>query len=479
MLHLLLIFSSLLHLSNGQGLLRASSSGGGGSAESSRMLQNEEFCASGFVMDKFCIERGKLFDNPFVESLSTRGPSSHSIHCLVDVGVCIRSGYEMLREPTSNGGKYEREIEFDDAGNAMVLAEARRVGSSCSTCTGEGNQRSGFFATAVGVISNSGGNNPPRLITRKLVSGEVDCDTLRQDQSPSSSTSATLPPRSSAPVSPAPVSPAPVSPDGDGGGGGDGDGGDGDGGDGDGGGNDGGDGGDGDGGGDDSGAFQICFSGENTVEVLGRGSVRMDTVTIGDSVRVRGGKFAKVYSFGHYEKNIRSNYLQIGNAGSKTPLELSADHMVFVVNNNDETKSVPASNVKVGDTLATLTGGSSKVVFIKHVQRNGAYAPFTTSGDIVVSGVVASNYVSLLDQMPKMMQWIAHTFKAPHRVLCSINFTICENETYINGLSSWIYVPYHAIQFFKRARQNMLSPIVPCLAAGLFLIFGKQKTKVL
>merc|ERR1711933_709754 len=108
--------------------------------------------------------------------------------------------------------------------------------------------------------------------------------------------------------------------DGDGGygEGGDGDGGDGDGGDGDGGNGDGGngeggdgnggdgDGGDGNGGCDDDGigpGFDLCFSGKNTVEVMGQGMVPMDTLKIGDSVRVMGGSFAKVYSFGHYNNS--------------------------------------------------------------------------------------------------------------------------------------------------------------------------------
>merc|ERR1711862_223455 len=95
----------------------------------------------------------------------------------------------------------------------------------------------------------------------------------------------------------------------------------------------------------------------------------------------------------------------------------------------DVTKSVPASSVKVGDVLAMNNDTTAKVSKIGSVERKGAYAPFTYSGDIVVSGVVASNYVAMMPEeetgLPVSMQWIAHTFKAPHRFVCSaIDFSI-------------------------------------------------------
>jgi len=207
-----LILFLFLGLSDGQ-LLRANSGrdGKNDSKENARLMQESEFCASGYIMDKFCIQRGSLLDNSRIGSLSSEGPEAHSIHCLVDIGVCRNSGYEMLSAPTSDEGSFGRAFEFDDAGNAMVLAEARRVGEKgyCTSCTnGEGDQVRGFFATAIGVLDNSNGDLP-RLMTHKLVSGEVDCETLRENQS---SSSATLSPNSPAPVSSAPVSLAPVSP---------------------------------------------------------------------------------------------------------------------------------------------------------------------------------------------------------------------------------------------------------------------------
>merc|ERR1711937_1070061 len=152
-------------------------------------------------------------------------------------------------------------------------------------------------------------------------------------------------------------------------GGGDGEGGDGNGGDGEGGDDD----------GDGPGFPDLCFSGKNTVEVMGQGMVPMDTLKIGDSVRVMGGSFAKVYSFGHYNNSQKSNYLQIQTTEGNT-LEITPKHMVFI-HSEGSTKSVPAASIKIGDILATNEDTTAKVSKIGSVQRKGAYAPFTTSGD--------------------------------------------------------------------------------------------------
>jgi len=227
----------------------------------------------------------------------------------------------------------------------------------------------------------------------------------------------------------------------------------------------------------------LCFSGRNTVELMGRGLVRMDTLSIGDYVRVQGGKFSKVYSFGHYNTNKPAEYLQLffssddairKKKGSSTPLEMSEDHMVFVVTLRDDgdkkstTTVVPASELKVGDTLllgvtdadTTTTTTATVYKIVRNVKRNGAYAPFTVSGDIVVSGVLASNYVSMMmdDTVPMMMQHdLAHAFTFPHRFLCSLDFTtICENEAYTNnGLSNWIHHPYYLVRWMIRHQNSI------------------------
>ena len=47
----------------------------------------EAVCFEGYVMDRFCINRGTLLDASSVKTLLN--PEKHSAHCLVDVGVCL------------------------------------------------------------------------------------------------------------------------------------------------------------------------------------------------------------------------------------------------------------------------------------------------------------------------------------------------------------------------------------------------------
>jgi len=246
----------------------------------------------------------------------------------------------------------------------------------------------------------------------------------------------------------------------------------------------------------------LCFSGDNKVEVMGRkGLVRMDSIKIGDSVRVRDGTFSKVYSFGHYNRDIAAKYLQIyyhrnnddNTKSSSLPLEISEDHMVFIATTTKPTKqhdttssistatTTPAAMLKVGDKLVITAAADDDATTTtatiykinKNVSRKGAYAPFTYSGDIVVSGVAASNYVSMgIQKVPfGLIHWIAHTFKSPHRLVCShLNFAICENETYTDGLSNWIYDSYYFASWMIRHSQMIIFSIIIITLSLLLLL---------
>jgi len=221
----------------------------------------------------------------------------------------------------------------------------------------------------------------------------------------------------------------------------------------------------------------LCFSGVNTVDVLGRGLVTLDELAIGDEVLVEGGDYSKVYSFGHYDSNSLAEFLQIRTA-TKENLELSSDHMVFKETHSGKI-AVPASEVKVGDYLVGSKNNQLKVDEIRTVQRRGAYAPFTTTGDIVVSGVVASNYVSLTNgkettttsMIENHMQWIAHTVNAPHRLVCALSFAACENETYNSeGVSNWIALPLRVAQWFTDLNSGMQMMVVAFTLPSLVFV---------
>jgi hypothetical protein len=171
-----------------------------------------------------------------------------------------------------------------------------------------------------------------------------------------------------------------------------------------------------------------CFSALNTVTVQGKGPVSMDSLQIGDYVLAgKDGEYSRVYSFAHLDREMESEFVQLHTEGAKAPLELTYNHMVFVDN-----KAVPAEAVKVGDVL-----GDKKVVDITTVKRVGVFAPVTSSGDIVVSDIRASCYVAIMDHVVLSQHHLIHMFFSFQRAACSINFSLCENETYSNGFSNW------------------------------------------
>lgn len=177
-----------------------------------------------------------------------------------------------------------------------------------------------------------------------------------------------------------------------------------------------------------------CFSGTNTVQVKGRGLVSMDSLTIGDSVLSGDGSYTQIYSFLHVHRTAELEYLAMSLAGESAPLEVSPMHYLF-----QNGRVVAAHTVQVGDFLDAVGEGISKkqVVSIETVKRRGLYAPATKSGDLIVNGVRASNYVQLADASMLNPHEIAHAYMAPRRWWCS--FLSCEDESYTeDGYSAYL-----------------------------------------
>ena len=124
-------------------------------------------CREGIIMDRFCIDRGTLLDNSRVETLV--GPEQHSMHCLLDVSLCVNSGFTVLGDPEVAGGKYTVAAQFDDDGNDLVFDFAAKRGrsSSCNDCTGElGDFTRGFRAAVVGIVEDVGNPSSPLPLAR-------------------------------------------------------------------------------------------------------------------------------------------------------------------------------------------------------------------------------------------------------------------------------------------------------------------------
>jgi len=223
-----------------------------------------------------------------------------------------------------------------------------------------------------------------------------------------------------------------------------------------------------------------CFSGRSTVQVQdARGSVTMEELRVGDFVRVAGGSFSRVYSFGHYQPNVVAEYLQIQTAPGAViqknfqPIEISSEHLLYVFNMTTKGYDLlPAGHVKIGDHLFVSEQhvlAPSRVTAINKVHRRGAYSPLTATGNILVGGgggVLASNYVSrswLKDRVSgQMLHMLQHGAALPYRLYCTA--IGCENETYdeATGFSPWVL-------FWFNVEQWQLS-LHPALQA-LFLMF--------
>jgi len=213
-----------------------------------------------------------------------------------------------------------------------------------------------------------------------------------------------------------------------------------------------GDGGDGDGGDTGGTTGGTCFSRFNDVEVQGKGMTAMDAIKVGDYVRTGNDSFSRVFSLAHLDHEIEADFLQIYADGLEKPLEITGMHMLF-----SSGKTVRADEVSVGDML-----GESKVSEIKSIKRNGVYAPVTQSGDIVVSGIQASSYAAFLDSVSLNQHVMSHFFFAPHRMMCSFDFKMCENEGHTNGYTNFAY---WAIQMMEKANE-FIAPIQCFLAVS-------------
>ncbi len=74
----------------------------------------DEVCVQGFIMDRYCIDLGVLFENRAIATLGATGPLSHSVHCLIDVPHCLASSFEVLNVLEDENGsetRYGRECK--------------------------------------------------------------------------------------------------------------------------------------------------------------------------------------------------------------------------------------------------------------------------------------------------------------------------------------------------------------------------------
>lgn len=121
------------------------------------LKNGDTICVEGFVMDKLCVDRGTLLDNPSVKTLEE--PDKHSVHCLVDVGACRNSQYLILTDPPTEEADYTVGYAVTDATKSDLIDMARKVGM-CDTCTGDGSLHVGFRIGAQGIVQDDSVDPP-------------------------------------------------------------------------------------------------------------------------------------------------------------------------------------------------------------------------------------------------------------------------------------------------------------------------------
>uniref|UniRef100_A0A7S1CV28 subtilisin n=1 Tax=Cyclophora tenuis TaxID=216820 RepID=A0A7S1CV28_CYCTE len=207
-----------------------------------------------------------------------------------------------------------------------------------------------------------------------------------------------------------------------------------------------------------------CFSSSTLVHEQQQGPISIDKVQIGDRILTSKNTYETVYSLGHRHTSVAATFQQIFTSDSTDPLELTPEHMVYLVDG----RAVPASSVKVGDRIQflaitdinTTVDASVMVTKISSIIRRGVFAPFTASGTIVVNdGIVASTFLAFDtassnlviggSALPISYQWLSWAFEAPHRLVCRHYWEYCQSETYeaATGISNWAYLPLIAAQF--------------------------------
>lgn len=148
----------------------------------------------------------------------------------------------------------------------------------------------------------------------------------------------------------------------------------------------------------------LCFPALATVDVRGRGAVRMDALSVGDEVHIGGGAYSPVFMFTHAIKT-ESEFVRLGLHSGRS-LTLTSGHYVYVSG-----VLRAARTARIGDFVELGDGTKATITDISLVRDVGLYNPQTLHGDIVVDGIRASTYTEAVALS------VAHAMLAPIRGL--------------------------------------------------------------
>jgi len=220
-----------------------------------------------------------------------------------------------------------------------------------------------------------------------------------------------------------------------------------------------------------------CFSGSDTVQVKGHGTVAMKDLRVGDNVLTdfAANKYEPIYSFGHFHETAKADFVKL-KSSSKESLTLTPNHLVYANGN-----TVRADQVKKDDRLSSGTVSETSIV-----SKQGLFMPLTPSGKILVNNLQASTYVSMGDyapiqQHPLLKFWLTedflvHLWLSPLRMYClgvTSNYCPSHPESIRNvdgdaGIMSYLRLGKDIAEF--ALRQNTLIQIV--MGVPIFATLG-------
>ena len=133
--------------------------------------EDKVVCFNGFIMDEFCIERGRLLDT---NDVTLENPDRHTVHCLIDVSQCRNSGYWILEDPSDGSNIWNPLVKLDhENGRQMMVDFGKQVGA-CDICDGGygSGQSRGLRATIFGTLCD----DKETFVVTKIQEGNIGCD---------------------------------------------------------------------------------------------------------------------------------------------------------------------------------------------------------------------------------------------------------------------------------------------------------------
>jgi hypothetical protein len=152
-------------------------------------------------------------------------------------------------------------------------------------------------------------------------------------------------------------------------------------------------------------SYDGCFAGWVIVEESKRGFIPLSELNLGDWVRSSDGSWVQMLAWMHLEPNTTVEFIEIFYSGKK--LALTAEHFIHKLIDG-EIHIVPARDVNVGDYLIGDTGNPVLVESLSTEFYQGMYAPLTSSGELLVEGVLASCFVEV--PLPAPFYKNSHSF---------------------------------------------------------------------